>query len=88
MDARSEGGFCANLAMTLEQVFSEVFAVPKDTVNDSLQLREVPSWDSMSHMVLIAKVEETFAVEFTGDEIADFRTVGDIAEALMRRTGV
>jgi acyl carrier protein len=71
--------------MSLERIFAEVFAIPEDRVNDSLALRDISSWDSMSHMMLIARVEEEFAVELSGDEIADFRTVNDVREALNRR---
>lgn len=71
--------------MSLERIFAEVFAIPEKTVNDSLDLRDISSWDSMSHMMLIARVEKAFSVEFTGDEIADFRTVRDIREAVFRR---
>ena len=70
--------------MSLERIFVEVFAIPEDRVNDGLALREIASWDSMSHMMLIARLEETFSVEFTGDEIADFQSVKDIREALER----
>lgn len=71
--------------MTLELIFAEVFAIPEKKVNNSLTLREISSWDSMSHMMLIARVEEAFSVELTGDEIADFRSVSDVREALNRR---
>ena len=71
--------------MSLERIFAEVFSIPEKMVNDSLDLRDISSWDSMSHMMLIARAEETFSVEFTGDEIADFRSVQDIREALGRR---
>jgi acyl carrier protein len=71
--------------MSLERIFAEVFSIPEETVNDSLELRDIASWDSMSHMMLITRLEEAFAVEFTGDEIADFRSVKDIREALKRR---
>ena len=71
--------------MSLECIFAKVFAIPEEAVNDSLALRDIPSWDSMSHMMLIARVEEDFSVELSGDEIADFRSVGDVREALERR---
>ena len=71
--------------MSLESIFAEVFSIPQDGVNDSLALRNIPSWDSMSHMILIARVEEAFRVEFSGDEIADFRTLGDVRRALDQR---
>jgi acyl carrier protein len=71
--------------MSLERIFAEVFSIPQETVNDSLALGEISSWDSMSHMMLIARVEEAFSVELTGDEIADFRSVKDVREALGQR---
>ena len=71
--------------MSLECIVAEVFAIPEETVNDSLALRDIPSWDSMSHMMLIVKLEEDFSIELSGDEIADFRSVGDVREALKRR---
>jgi acyl carrier protein len=72
--------------MQIEPIFAEVFSLPEKAVNDALTLREIPAWDSMSHMHLIVRLEEAFSVEFTGDEIADFRSVGDIREALRRRS--
>ena len=71
--------------MTLERIFAEVFSIPENSVNDELALREIASWDSMSHMVLITRVEEAFSIELTGDEIADFTCVKDIREAIKRR---
>ena len=71
--------------MSLECIVAKVFAIPEETVSDSLALRDIPSWDSMSHMMLIAKLEEDFSIELSGDEIADFRSVGDVREALKRR---
>ena len=71
--------------MNLEDVIAEVFAIDKTRINDDLELRAIASWDSMSHMMLIARLEEAFSVEFTGDEIADFRSVKDIREALNQR---
>ena len=71
--------------MNLERVVAEVFAVDEGRINDELELRGIASWDSMSHMMLIARLEEAFSVEFTGDEIADFRSVKDIRKALDRR---
>jgi acyl carrier protein len=71
--------------MNLESIFAQVFALPEKAITDSLALREIPSWDSMTHMMLIVRLEEAFSVEFTGDEIADFRCVKDIRDALHRR---
>lgn len=68
--------------MTIEQVFADVFVIPKSSVCDELQLQQIGSWDSMSHMMLIMRLEETFQVQLTGDQIADIKSVGDARVAL------
>jgi acyl carrier protein len=63
--------------MKIETIFATIFSIPEATVQDSTELKNIPSWDSMTHMVLITKLEEEFQVQLTGDEIADMQTVGD-----------
>ncbi|GDX12084.1 hypothetical protein LBMAG57_38560 [Verrucomicrobiota bacterium] len=71
--------------MTLEKVFTEVFAIPETSVNDVLELKQIAAWDSMNHMVLISRIEAVFNIQLTGDEIAEMRTVGDARAALRSR---
>jgi len=68
--------------MQLEKVFAFVFCVPIETIQDSTELKNIPSWDSMTHMLLISRLEEEFQVQLTGDEIADMQTVGDARRSL------
>lgn len=68
--------------MSVEKIFSEVFVLPESSVVDSLALGEIPTWDSLAHMMLIVRLEETYQIQFTGDEIADIKSVGDVRAAL------
>ncbi|MDP2761989.1 MAG: acyl carrier protein [Sideroxyarcus sp.] len=68
--------------MSLEKIFSEVFALPEASVVDPLALSDIPTWDSLAHMMLIVRLEETYQIQFTGDEIADIKTVADVRSAL------
>lgn len=68
--------------MTLINICSEIFSLPEAGIVDSLALRDIPTWDSLSHMMLIVRLEETYNLQFSGDEIADFQTIGDIRTAL------
>lgn len=72
--------------MPLEKVFASVFCVPVETIQNSTELKNIPSWDSMTHMLLISRLEEEFQVQLTGDEIADMKTVGD-ARCFLRGHG-
>lgn len=69
--------------MSLEKIFSEVFVIPETSVVDSLVLSNIPTWDSLAHMMLIVRLEETYQIQFTGDEIADIKSVGDARSALL-----
>ena len=66
----------------LETILSETFAVAESALTDETALKDIPRWDSLAHMMLIARLEETYSVQFDGDEIAEMRTVGKIREAL------
>lgn len=41
-------------------------------------IKDFSNWDSMNHMILITQIETEFNIQFTGDEIADLKTVGCI----------
>lgn len=63
--------------MKLETLVAETLSTPEASLQDSTELRSIPAWDSMTHIVLITRLEESFGVQLTGDEIADMKTVGD-----------
>ena len=69
--------------MSLEKTISEVFVIPESSVLDTLALSDIPTWDSLTHMLFIVRLEEVYQIQFTGDEIADIKTVCDTRAALL-----
>ena len=69
--------------MSLEKIFSEIFAIPEANIVDTLALNDISSWDSLAHMMLIIRLEEHYQIQLTGDEIADIKSVGDARTALL-----
>ena len=51
-------------------------------MQDDVRLMSFAEWDSLSHMFFITKLEETYEIELTGDEIADMQTIGDIKRVI------
>lgn len=43
-------------------------------------LKEIPVWDSMAALSLIALCDEQFGKKLTGDQILQFKTVRDILD--------
>jgi acyl carrier protein len=73
--------------MKLEVVFAETFHIPVDSIKDDLALQNIPAWDSMTHIVLITRIEEDWSIQLTGDEIADMKTVGDARRTILSHGG-
>nr|WKN36985.1 acyl carrier protein [Tunicatimonas sp. TK19036] len=63
----------------LTQVISEVLNEPVSNLRLETKLKDIGSWDSLNHMVLITQLEEEFNIEFSGDEIAEMESIEDIA---------
>ena len=64
--------------MKLNNVIKESFNVDLSDQKNDVRLMSFAEWDSLSHMFFITKLEETYSIELTGDEIADMQTIGDI----------
>lgn len=53
----------------LKKIFSDVFDIQMDVVNDESSMKNISEWDSLNHMVLISSIEEHFNVLFEAEEI-------------------
>lgn len=54
------------------QVFMTVFHVDKTVLDENFTFANVEMWDSLAHMTLIAKLEETFGVMFNAEDILNY----------------
>lgn len=66
----------------LTNIIADVLRVPRAEIVDSLDMEATGTWDSLSHMQLIAALEEEFNIELTADEIVAMRSVGEIKNVL------
>lgn len=64
--------------MELNKIIKESFNEDITAMNDDIRLMSFGEWDSMTHMFFITKLEETYGIELTGDEIAEMQTLGEI----------
>lgn len=62
----------------LTPVFRKVFANNSLELTDELSALDVENWDSLSHMLLIAEVENNFAIKFRLKDLNKMANVGDM----------
>jgi acyl carrier protein len=71
--------------MNLVSILKDTLNVRESELQDNARLSDFGEWDSMTHMFFITKLEEAYAIELTGDEIADLHTIGDVKKLLVSK---
>lgn len=69
----------------LNKIFSRILELDESKISDDLSINNVPSWDSINQMALIAAIEEDFEIELTFDEISDMTSVKKIKDIVLAK---
>lgn len=55
-----------------ENIFVKSFSINKKILKKDLKYNTIPKWDSVGHMTMIGKLEDTFKITMEMDDIIDF----------------
>jgi acyl carrier protein len=69
----------------LEALFRQAFHDDDLTLTDDTSAAGVAGWDSVAHINLIFSIEQTFGVEFAGNELGAFRNIRELKQLLVRK---
>lgn len=67
----------------LTAIFREIFSDNSLVLNDDMTAADVENWDSLTHMMMITKVEEVFGIRFKLRELNKLKNVGDLCQIIM-----
>ncbi len=70
-----------------QEVFVDIFDVQAERLNDKFTFEEISCWDSITHMSLISRLEDTFDIMFETEEILHFGSYNNGIQ-LLRNKGV
>jgi len=68
----------------LQTIFDTVFLEPV-VLTPAISAKDVPEWDSLTHISLLVAVEKAFSVRFRVGEVEATRNVGEFADLILRR---
>ncbi len=68
-------------------IFKETFDVDEATAK-TLKYQDIPAWDSVGHMGLIAELEDNFDIMMETDDIIDFNSYEKGIELLTKNYGI
>jgi acyl carrier protein len=61
----------------LQEICREVFENPDLTISEVTTAEDVPHWDSLNHLNVVATAEQRFGIRFRTSEIEGLKNVGD-----------
>lgn len=65
-----------------KELLSAALRIDRSRIGDQATMRDLPQWDSLAHMELIALVEERIGGTLSMDEILEMTTVQGLARLL------
>ena len=69
----------------LTAIFQQVFGDDSLVIRDEMTANDVEKWDSLTHMLMITKVEETFGIKFKLKELNKLKKVGDLIDTVQSK---
>lgn len=66
-------------------IFREVFGDKNIVINDEMTANDVENWDSLTHMLMITKVEDELGIKFKLKELNRLKKVGDLISIIVSK---
>ncbi len=67
-----------------KKIFQESLNISDKDFSESLKYNDIPEWDSIGHMTLIAALEENYNISIETDDIVDFSSFNKGKEILKK----
>ena len=74
----------AEVIAQLQTIFDTVVLEPV-VLTPALSAKDVPEWDSLTHISLMVAVEKSFGVRFRVGEVENTKNVGEFADLILKR---
>lgn len=74
-----------NIEERVMNIIAAILGVAVNEVSGDTAIGDLPTWDSLNHLQIIAKIEAEFGIKFTPDVMMDLEDVSDIVNATEER---
>ena len=74
----------AEVIAKLQAIFDNIFLEPV-VLTPAISAKDVPEWDSLTHISLMVAVEKAFGVRFRVGEVENTKNVGEFADLILKR---
>ena len=71
----------------VQAIFRTVLKNEAVILDDETTAEDVPGWDSLTHVELIATIEKDFGIRFSIREMLSWKTVGKMVDCIAKKIG-
>lgn len=64
----------------LRPLFCDIFDIDESVVTENATVDDIPGWDSLNQIVLIASIEDEFSIRFSLDDYAEMKSLRRILD--------
>lgn len=72
-----------NTKESVKELIAKILGVSLDVVEDELAVGDIPEWDSLAHMRIIAALESDLGVVLDIEQTLEIEDVEDIIDAII-----
>lgn len=76
-----------DIVENLTIIFHEIFSDDTIVLSDDMTAADVENWDSLTHMLMITKVEEVFGIRFKLRDLNKLKNVGNLCDLIAEKLG-
>ncbi len=69
----------------IRKMIAEILRVNEDEIKEDTAIGDIPSWDSLNQLRILAAVESEFGIQFTPDVLMEMEDFSDIVQAVEER---
>ena len=75
----------SDILKRVEEIFREELELDDLVLTNETTADDVEEWDSLSHVQLVAAMEEAFGIEFKSREILSWENIGDLIDSIEKK---
>jgi acyl carrier protein len=73
------------ILQNLNEIFRDILDNDHINLTEQTTAADVEDWDSLNHIQLIVAIEKKFKIKFTSAEIYQFKNVGEMCDAILKK---
>ena len=72
----------SEIFVTLNEIFRDVFDDDSIIVDETTTAADIDDWDSLTHISLLAAIEDEFGIRFNMKDVVSMKDVGEMADLI------